>query len=218
MPFSSKVFAILLENSSNIVAEYLDYSDKNDIIDLKLLCGIGFMKIYFKYFVNIMFEMKNGNECIDFDELMKNKIYLKYGKINIINEIRNNLSIKCNKRNINLEQFIKDCNISYLEDDYDKDKNQKKIMIHNIPNYVPNRYILKGKFNSNEENRRKYPLLNQFINNNEKIKYLKNLPIIIYITNKMLDIYSYRKTVQEIKETKLDEDEINIIIAYMIIN
>ena len=202
---------ILLDNSSNIVADYLDYSDKIDIIDLKLLCGIGFMKIYFKYFVNIMYEMKNGNEYIDFDELMKNKIYLKYGKINIITEIRHNLSIKCNKRNIRLEQFIKDNNISYLEEDNDKDGNQKKIMIHNIPNFVPNRQILKEKFNSKEENRKKYPLLNQFINNDEKIKYLKNLPIIIYITNKMLDIYSYRKTVQEIKETKLNDNEINVI-------
>ena len=68
--------------------------------------------------------------------------------------------------------------------------------------YVPNRHILKEKFNSKKDNIKIYPLLNQFINNNEKIKYLKNLPIIIYITNKMLDIYSYRKTVQEIKETK----------------
>ena len=206
---------ILIEDTSDIIANILNYSDKNDILNLDLLCGIGFIKIYFKYFVDIMYKLKNGNEYIDLDELIKNKIFIKIGKLDIISEIKNNLAAKCKKDNYNLEQFIKEYNISYLNEVYNKDEIQKKFVIYNIPNYVPNKQILKEKFKPNkneyEVNTKKYPLLNQLLFNEQNIKYLNNLPIIVYITNKMLDIYSYRKTSQEIKETKIVEDEINLM-------
>ena len=105
--------------------------------------------------------------------------------------------------------------VRYFSMEYLRELHTAKFVICNISNYVPNKQILKEKFKSNkneyEKNIKKYPLLNQLLFNEQKIKYLNNLPIIVYITNKMLDIYSYRKTSQEIKETKLIENEINSV-------
>ena len=53
--------------------------------------------------------------------------------------------------------------------------------------------MLKEKFNSENTFKQKYPLLNYCLNKEKEINYLKQIPIINYICNLMLDIFSYKK-------------------------
>ena len=53
--------------------------------------------------------------------------------------------------------------------------------------------------------------MNQYFNNENEIKYIKFIPIINFISNAMLDIYSYKKTKEVIKAIGLSEDEIKEI-------
>ena len=48
------------------------------------------LKIYFKYFVEFMYESENGNELIDFNKLFQNNFKLR---LDIITEIKNNLKL-----------------------------------------------------------------------------------------------------------------------------
>ena len=195
---------ILEERSLEILVNYLDYSDRNETQNIQLIYRIAFIKIYFKYFSDIMSKEENGNEDIKFDSLVKDKFLLKLRSLDIITEIRHNLKIKYKD---NLEDFILNKQITYLEN---IDKKIKKYKIPNTPNYIPNKHLLKVIFNNNNDNKNEYPLLNQFLNNDIQIKYLKNLPIINLITNTMLNIYSYKIIPEVIQKTKFEE-EINKI-------
>ena len=193
---------IIIKNRTlELILDYLKYSDENATENLQLLYRIALIKIYFRYFIDIMYDSKNGNEDINFDSIVRDEFLLKSRRLDIIKEMRNNLQIKCNENAENLEKFIVDKKIFYLEKDYD---NQIKVDISYISNKVPNIYLLKENFNK-ITNKGEFPLLNQYLNNENQIKYLRSLPIINYISNIMLKTYSYRNTSEEIKEEKMKE-------------
>jgi len=189
-----------------ILLQYLNYSDSNDIQNLKLLYRISFIKIYFKYFVDIMYESKNDNEIINFDHLVNEQFLLKIRKLDIISEMISNLKIKCGN---NFETFILDNKITYLQNNSNSQKNKISYYVNNIPN----KQLLKYTFNKIDTNKKKHPLLNQYLNNEKQINYLKNLPIINYFSNVMLNIYNYKYSPEKIKETIL-EGEIDKIKNY----
>ena len=151
--------------------QYLNYSDSNDIQNLKLLSRISFIKIYFKYFVDIMYESKNDNGIINFDHLVNEQFLFKIRKLDIISEMISNLKIKCGN---NFETFILDNKITYLQNNSNSQKNKISYYVNNIPN----KQLLKYTFNKIDTNKKKHPLLNQYLNNEKKINYLKNIPII----------------------------------------
>ena len=195
---------ILKNFSLYLCKNYLDDTDNNNNITLHSLYKFGFIKIYLKYFVNIMYENDNGNEYIDFSELVKDKFL--HRKINVIEEIKNNLKIKCMKDNKNIEEFISKNKIFYLEKEYYDEHKANYSKINYISNVVPSIQLLKIRFNSEVENKKKYPFLNQFLNNEIQIEYLKNLPIINKIANAMLASYNY-KSIDEIKKITIAETE-----------
>ena len=202
-----KRYEKILKNSSIYLCKnYLDDTDNNNDITLHSLYKIAFIKIYLKYFVNIMYENDNGNEYIDFSELVKDNFL--HRKINVIEEIKNNLKIKCMKDNKNIEEFISKNKIFYLEKEYYDEHKANYSKINYISNVVPSKQLLKIRFNSEDENKKKYPFLNQFLNNEIQIEYLKNLPIINKIANAMLAKYSYKsKSIDEIKKITIAETE-----------
>ena len=194
--------------SLDIIKNYLNYLDNNQDINFRAVYRIAFIKIYFKYFVDFMYECENRNEVINFEEIIKKKLLLKTRKFNFLKEIKELLKIKCNEKNINLDSFISDNRIKYLDSD-ENEKGQTIPLMESLLRCHPNKELIKATFNSEDKNKKKYPLLNQYFNNEKEIKYIKFIPIINFISNAMLDIYSYKKTKEEIKTISLSEDEIN---------
>ena len=171
---------------------------------------MAFIKIYFRYFANILYECKNGNENINFDNLVKNKFYLSAKSLSPFEEeiniyISSILNIKCK----DLYKFICDHRLEYLEN-YVKPKGKNDSIFLKVIKNIPNLDILKSIFNSDNTFKQKYPLLNYCLNKEQEINYLKQIPIINYICNLMLDIFSYKKSSKEIEETKLIDEIDNI--------
>ena len=193
--------------SLDLVKKYLNYSDNNQEPNLNLLYRMAYIKLYFKYFVEFMYECKNGNNYINFDSIIKD-LFLKTRKFNFLYEIKNLLEIKCEEGKQNFDSFIAENGINYLNFD-NNDINQKIPLIKSLSRNYPNKGLIKKKFNLLNNNKEKYPLLNQFLNNEVNMKFIKYIPKINYISNAMLDIYSYKLTKEEIHDTKLNENEIN---------
>ena len=192
--------------SLDIIKNYLNYLDNNQDINFRAVYRIAFIKIYFKYFVDFMYERNNDNALINFEEIIKTNLLLKTRKFNFLKEIKELLKIKCNEKNINLESFISDNGINYL--DFNENEISQKIPLMSLLHCYPNKELIKATFNSKDINKKKYPLLNQYLNNENEIKFIKFIPIINFISNAMLDIYSYKKTKEEIKDISLSKDEI----------
>ena len=206
---------ILEKDTLTLIMEYIKYYENNqNNINFQLIYRIAFIKIYFRYFANILYDCKSGNEYINLDDLVNNKFYLSAEdlspvKKNINIYILNILNIKCKKDDFDLKTFIYKYNITYLENYINEiDKNDSLISYNET--IIPNKNILKDQFNSDKNNKLKYPLLDYCLNKEDQINYLKKLPIINYICNIMINIYSYKKTIKEIETIKLI-DEINNI-------
>ena len=181
-------------------------------MNIQLIYRIAFIKIYFRYFANILYECKNGNEFIDFDNLVNKKFYLSSKELSLFQKdiniyISNILNIKCKEENCDLNSFIHEHKLTYLEE-YSKEIGKKGSLFLKVIKIIPNRIILKEKFNADNTFKQKYPLLNYCLNKQQKIKCLKQIPIINCICNLMLDIFSYRS--KEIEESKLKDEIINI--------
>jgi len=207
----TKYNKILNERFLELTKDYLkgidDINKNNNKYNLEYLYKIAFIKIYFKYFVDFMHESQNGNELFDFNKLIEENFKLR---LDIITEIKNNLKLKF-ENNYDFEKFIGNKGIKYLEKDNiniikntleksaelnKKEMKSNELKIPNITNYTPSTEILKDIFNINtsyENNKKKYPILNQFLNNKIELEYLKYLPTINIISNLMLDAYSYKK-------------------------
>lgn len=186
----------ILENKNlNIVKQYLtDCEEKieNNILNTKeisIIFKISFIKIYFRYFANIMLDCKNGTEIINFNKLAKEQFYLNAKNLNplkkyIVNYIINNLRKRFDK--------MTDFNIFISRIDYLENNNGNTVgnyFISNKINNIPNLERLIIKFNSDKNNKKSFPLLNYFIdkNNNKKIEYLKHMIHITYVTKIVLD-------------------------------
>ena len=109
--------------SLDLVKKYLNYSDNNQEPNLNLLYRMAYIKLYFKYFVEFMYECKNGNNYINFDSIIKD-LLLKTRKFNFLYEIKNLLEIKCEEGKQNFDSFIAENGINYLNFD-NNDINQK---------------------------------------------------------------------------------------------
>ena len=189
-------YKMILENRNlNIVKKYLsDCEEKieNSILNLQeisIIFKISFIKTYFRYFANIIFDCNNGNEIINFNKLAKEEFYLNALNLNplkkyIINYIINNLKKRFKTKN-DFNAFIN--RIDYLENNNDN-KNENSFISTKINN-IPNLERLITEFNNNNKNNKNFPLLNYFIdrNNNKKIEYLKQMMNIIFVTKKVLD-------------------------------
>ena len=202
------------------VKNYLNDIDIINIYNLEYLYKIGFIKIYFKYFTDFVYECNNGNEKFDFNKHFDNNFRTR---LNIIDEIKNNLKLKF-KNNNEFETFVQNKKVFYLKKDYyentennvnniDAKRNNKielkKLKVPDVSNCVPSKKILKHLFNINERNKTEYPFLNQFLNNETEIEYLKYLPKINYISNLMLEKYSFNKTSEELKGIIMNDEELS---------
>ena len=203
---------ILEGNTLETVIKYIEFYENNkNNMNIELIYRIAFIKIYFRYFTNILYECKNRNEYIDFDNLVNNKFYLSAKVLSSVKKeiniyISSILNIKCK----NLDKFIIDCKLNYLENFAKEIDNKEESIFLNVIKSIPNLVMLKEKFNSENTFKQKYPLLNYCLNKDQEINYLKQIPIINYICNLMLDIFSYRKNYKEIEETKLIDEIDNI--------
>ena len=182
---------ILLGRNKNLIIAYLN--DMNNLeqnnINIKEISKISFIKVYFRYFANIFYEYNKGNMIIKFKDLMEEKFYLSSQNLNplreyIVKYILNNLKIKFNNNINDLNNFIN--NISYLQNYIDNINDNSFISLQ--VKYIPNIEELIGKFKSKNDNEKKnFPILNYFINHNDKIEYLKQLTNINSITKRVID-------------------------------
>ena len=204
---------ILEDNTLETVIDFIKFYEENkNKMNIQLIYRIAFIKIYFRYFANILYECKNGNEYIDFDNLVNKKFYLSSKELSLFQKdiniyISNILNIKCKEENCDLNSFIHEHKLTYLEE-YSKEIGKKGSLFLKVIKIIPNRIILKEKFNADNTFKQKYPLLNYCLNKEQKIKCLKQIPIINCICNLMLDIFSYKS--KEIEESKLKDEIINI--------
>ena len=197
---------ILNEENKVIIINYLNYLNNNETINLQFIYRIAFIKIYFMHFVDIMYKYNNGNEIISFDDLIKDfSLDSRKLGMDIKALIFHYLEIKCQADNKDLNDFISKAQIEYLSDNVEL-KQRNNYISEVINKCIPNKHLLKIEFNS-KENKNKYPLLNQYVNNELHINFLKKLKIINEICNSMLDLYSYNKTLEEIKEEKLKDKD-----------
>ena len=68
---------ILEGNNLETVNKYIEFYENNkNNMNIQLIYRMAFIKIYFRYFANILYEYKNGNEYIDFDKLVNEYFYL----------------------------------------------------------------------------------------------------------------------------------------------
>jgi hypothetical protein len=113
-----------------------------------------------------------------------NFIFYNLIKDKVYKNLNNKLSI------INQEIMNK------VHDVFEKNKNE-----------VMNKFTL--AFNSNQENRKKYTLINLFIENGENLQNLmkmKNLININKLSNLLIKIYSHRITIEEAKTMNLKNE------------
>ena len=215
-----KIKKILEETSLKTVIEYIEFYENNKKnMNIQLIYRIAFVKIYFRYFANILYEYKNGNEYIDFDKLVNNQLYLSANELSSVKRdiniyISRILNIIINDGNIGLNNFIEKHKLTYLED-YAKEIGKKGSLFLFKEKIIPDIIILKKKYNSNNTFKEKYPLLNYCLNKEKEINYLKQIPIINYICNLMLNIFSHKKYSKEIEETKLIDELDNIKEYYL---
>ena len=106
--------------------------------------------------------------------------------------------------------FIENNNVEYLKNNY-IEQNQKlinqinQLKLLDISNYVPTNIILKKIFNKNNDNKNNYPFLNQYLNNESEINFLKHLPHINIISNAILKLYSHNKSAKELEDIKIED-------------
>ena len=200
-----------------------------EILD-KELKGIGyeniniFLNMNFNEIINLINNLKSvdSSEKLDnfeksFDKFILDNINNK-DKVQKINNEYNNLNNKllnCNPQSI---KEIIQCNYppsKYSQEVYPDIQYYTISKISNMETFI-------NKFNSSEENKKKYALINSLINRGSDLTQnamkLKSLVSINNLTNLLLNIYSYKISRNDGK-AKLLKDEIpNIVQAYNEIN
>ena len=167
-----------------------------------------FLNVIFDKVISLMKQQKNFNYDLKLNTFEKEiEKIINDAMINkeIINEYINNNNIMTDSigfsdRLIILENDIFNINI---EKNYPDMKYFKKSKLPKIKDF-------KKEFNSLEENSDNYPLINYILDEHSNIKYLKYLPSINNLCNRVINYCSYRYSRQEAKKIDIREEFANL--------
>ena len=193
-----------------------DFYDKKYLKskNIKFFYMIGYLKIYFKFYVKIIYKCKNKSEFFDFKSI-KDQLNLEKNSLETMKNLHLYIlklllqQCQSNEKEVELMDFINDNNLDYLKQycgnvsEFIKSKKKEEPNYFRICYEIPTVKLLKERIDPN-----KNPLLNISLINKDKIYKLNKIPFINKLTNIMLEFLNYKKSKDEIKNKLKDEKEI----------
>ena len=214
----------ILDSISKLNEGDLNYKNKN----LLKLYSIVYVKIYLNYLSN--FIVNNYNEMESIDDIMKainnieNKEFEKVIKIYF-------LKLIYNLKNNNLDEFKKELEQKKINFYDELNKDEKNYVIELVHSSSENKVNSSTENNTEEKlpmikyfnytkyksvkdlfsqlkNKKRYPLINYFVNGSPDVEDLEFLPDFNEFTNYIVNYYSFRITRDSAKTTKLEDAKI----------
>ena len=168
-----------------------------------------FLNVIFDKILSLMKQQKNfnnDNKLNTFEKETEKIINESINNKEIICEYIKNNNIMIDNIGISDKLIILENEIFNLnfEKEYPDMKYFKKSKLPKIKDF-------KKEFNSLDENSDNYPLINYILDENSNIKYLKYLPLINSLCNKMINYCSYRYSREEAKKIDIRLEFPNLI-------
>ena len=213
----------ILDSISKLNERDLNYKNKN----ILKLYSIVYVKMYLNYLSN--FIVNNYNEMESIDDIMKainnigNKEFEKVIKIYF-------LKLIYNLKNNNLDEFKKELEQKKINFYDELNKDEKNYVIELVHSSSENKVNSSTENNTEEKlpmikyfnytkyksvkdlfsqlkNKKRYPLINYFVNGSPDVEDLEFLPDFNEFTNFMVETFSYHITREEAKKDRLKNKE-----------